>query len=203
MVLAKLHSIIAPMQVGVLALQGAFREHRLMFERLGHKVVEVRLPQDLKHLVGLVIPGGESTTMAKLMRSYELDDAIIGFAKEGKGVWGTCAGAIAIATEIVGFPEQPRLDLMDISVARNAYGRQVASFEADLEVKGFEAPFHTVFIRAPRIERTGPEVETLAEYEGHAIMARQENLMATVFHPELTQDARVHQYFVEHVCLSS
>ncbi len=171
-----------------------------MFESFGVKVVEVRLPQDLENLVGLVIPGGESTTMAKLMRSSELDTAITSFAKTGKCVWGTCAGAIAIATEIVGFPEQPRLNLMDISVARNAYGRQVASFEVDVAVKSFETPFHTVFIRAPRIERVGKDVEVLAEYEGHAIMARQANLMATVFHPELAQDARVHQYFIEKVC---
>ncbi|MCA9835681.1 MAG: pyridoxal 5'-phosphate synthase glutaminase subunit PdxT [Trueperaceae bacterium] len=191
---------MAPMQVGVLALQGAFKEHRLMFESLGVKVAEVRLPADLSKVSGLVIPGGESTTMAKLMRSYELDRAITEFAQMGKGVWGTCAGAIAIAKEIVGFPEQPRLGLMDISVARNAYGRQVASFEVEVDVKGFETPFHTVFIRAPRIEKTGTRVEVLASYEGYAIMAREANFMATVFHPELTNDARVHQYFLEQVC---
>jgi 5'-phosphate synthase pdxT subunit len=188
------------MQVGVLALQGAFREHRHMFESFGADVKEVRLPQDLDKLIGLVIPGGESTTMAKLMRSYGLDDAIKSFAGEANGVWGTCAGAISIATEIVGFPEQPRLNLMDISVARNAYGRQVSSFEVDVAVKGFDLPFHTVFIRAPRIEHVGANVEVLAEYESHAIMVRQANLMATVFHPELTHDARVHKYFIEQVC---
>ncbi len=184
------------MHIGVLALQGAFREHKLVFEKLGVKVSEVRLRKDLADISGLVIPGGESTTMAKLMKLYEFDTAIPEFYQSGKALWGTCAGAIAISNEIIGYPEQPRLNLMNISVERNAYGRQVSSFEVDLPIKGFETPFRTVFIRAPRIAKTGTNVEILAEYNGDAIMAKQDKLMATVFHPELSNDTRVHEYFL-------
>jgi pyridoxal 5'-phosphate synthase pdxT subunit len=122
------------MNIGVLALQGAFREHRQMFESLGAEVSEVRFPKHLKGLQGIVIPGGESTTMAKLMQSYEFDKAVPEFYKQGGAIWGTCAGAIAISKDIVGYPNQPKLNLMDIAVERNAYGRQVASFETDVDV---------------------------------------------------------------------
>ena len=185
------------MNVGVLALQGAFREHKQVLERLGATVTEVRLPAHLEGLSGVVIPGGESTTIAKLMNLYGLDDAIQAFHAAGGTVWGTCAGAIAIASEIEGRPEQPRLGLLPVQVARNDYGRQVASFEADLEVEGFVTPFRAIFIRAPRIISVGEGVEILAEYEGDPVMVRQGQLLATVFHPELSSDDRVHARFLE------
>lgn len=187
-------------RIGVLALQGAFREHRQALERLGVTVVEVRLPRHLEGVDGVIIPGGESTTMAKLMRDYGLDDALGAFYRQGGALWGTCAGAIVLATDIVGFPEQPRLGLMDLSVVRNDYGRQVASFEADLDVEGLDTPFHALFIRAPRIVRVGPAVRVLASYEGDAVAVTADRLMATVFHPELLRDDRVHALFVEQVC---
>jgi 5'-phosphate synthase pdxT subunit len=191
--------MIEAMKIGVLALQGAFREHKQAFGRLGAEVAEVRLPTQLAGLSGLVIPGGESTTMAKLMAAYGLNQAIVDFYQQGGAVWGTCAGAIAIAAEIIGYPEQPRLNLLDIAVSRNAYGRQVASFEADIAITGFQTPFPAVFIRAPRIERVGSGVRVLAQHQAHPVMVRGERLMATVFHPELTQDDRVHAYFLTQV----
>lgn len=187
------------MKVGVLALQGAFREHRRAFERLGAEVGEVRLPAHLSGLSAVVIPGGESTTMAKLMRSYGLEEALLAFRASGGAVWGTCAGAISVAREIAGRPEQPTLNLIDIVVERNAYGRQVASFEADLPISGMAEPFHAIFIRAPRIVQTGPGVEALALFDGDPVMVRQGNVMAGVFHPELSGDDRVHEYFLTQV----
>jgi len=178
-------------------LQGAFREHRLALERCGAEVVEVRLPRHLDGLAGVVIPGGESTTMAKLMRNYGLDEALLSFHADGGRIWGSCAGAILLAKEIVGFPQQPRLGLLDIEVVRNDYGRQVASFEADLDVVGLKAPFRGLFIRAPRIVGTGPGVEVLAEWEGEPVFVAGERLLATVFHPELAADDRIHQYFLD------
>lgn len=178
--------------VGVLALQGSFREHRLAFERFGLNVREVRLPRHLEGLVGLAIPGGESTTMAKLMRTYGLDAAIRSFHSDGGGLLGTCAGAIALAREIVGHPDQPRLGLLDVAVVRNDYGRQVASFEADLEVVGLDRPVHGVFIRAPRLVRVGDDVATLAVYDGDPVAVAAGNVVATVFHPELSGDDRFH-----------
>jgi pyridoxal 5'-phosphate synthase pdxT subunit len=190
----------SPPTVGVLALQGAFREHRRAFERLGARVVEVRKPEHLSGLCGLVIPGGESTTMAKLMKAYGFDGALPRFYEEGGAIWGTCAGAIAVATDIDGRPEQPRLGLVDLTVARNAYGRQVASFESDLAVEGLAEPFHGVFIRAPRIVRVGAGVETLASWEGDAVAVLGGRILATVFHPELSGDDRMHRLFLERVC---
>ena len=183
------------MKIGVLALQGAFREHRQALERLGASVTEVRLPKDLGSLAGIIIPGGESTTMAKLMKLYGLDTALMDFYQAGGAIWGTCAGAIAISSEIVGYPEQLHLKLMDISVERNAYGRQRESFEADVVVKGFAEPFHAIFIRAPRIARVG-HAEVVATFQDDAIMVKQERLLATIFHPELSGDDRVHKYFL-------
>jgi 5'-phosphate synthase pdxT subunit len=187
------------MNVGVLALQGAFREHRPAFERLGARVSEVRLPAHLANLDALVIPGGESTTMAKLMAAYGLDKAIKGFHASGGAIWGTCAGAIAVAHEIKGRPDQPTLDLLDLAVERNAYGRQVASFEADLAISGMSEPFRAIFIRAPRIARAGSDVEVLAALGGDPVLVRQGRLMAGVFHPELSGDDRVHHYFLDQV----
>lgn len=188
------------MDVGVLALQGAFREHRQALERLGARVREVRLPEHLDGLTGLVIPGGESTTMAKLMVAYGLDAAVPRFHAAGGAVWGTCAGAIAVAREIVGYPEQLHFGLLDIAVERNAYGRQVASFEADLDVTGFDGSFRAVFIRAPRIAARGPGVEVLARWAGDPVLVRQGRVLASVFHPELTGDDRIHRSFVDGVC---
>ncbi len=183
--------------IGVLALQGAFREHKRALERLGAAVVEVRLPGHLDGLAGVVIPGGESTTMTKLMALYGLDSALETFAAAGGAVWGTCAGAIVIASDVAGRPEQPRLGLLEMQVARNDYGRQVASFETDLEVAGLAAPFRAVFIRAPRIVAVGDDVEVLARYGGDPVMVARGKLMATVFHPELSGDDRVHARFLE------
>lgn len=188
------------MNVGVLALQGAFREHRRALERLGATVREVRLPKHLDGLAGIVIPGGESTTMAKLMVAYDLDNALVDFHRDGGAIWGTCAGAIAVAQEILGHPEQPRLGLMEMTVERNAYGRQVSSFEADVDIEGLDAPFHAIFIRAPRIAAAGSSTRVIATWEDDPIAVVGDRLLATVFHPELSGDDRIHRLFLEDVC---
>ena len=185
------------MRIGVLALQGAFREHKEAFERLGADVTEVRLPEHLVGLEGVVIPGGESTTMAKLMQLYGLDAALTDFYRGGGAVWGTCAGAIAVASELTGRPAQPRLGLLELTVARNDYGRQVASFETDLSVTDFASPFRAVFIRAPRITHIGEGVRVLARLNGDPVMVAEGKLLATVFHPELSGDDRIHARFLE------
>ena len=174
------------MRIGVLALQGAFREHIAVLERLGVETVEVRLPDQLDGLDGLIIPGGESTTMMRLMGLYGLDDAIRDFDAP---IFGTCAGMIVLDRE--------RLGLIDVGVERNAFGRQVASFEAPLAIDGEEKPFTGVFIRAPWIVDAGPEVAILAEVEGHPVLARQGRILVASFHPELTDDTRVHERFLE------
>ncbi len=187
------------MRVGVLAAQGAFIEHEKMLRLLGVETVEVRLPEHLEELDGLVIPGGESTTIGQIAREWGLWDPIIAFAHSGRPVWGTCAGMILMAREALGgAPGQPLLGLMDVVVRRNAFGRQVDSFEADLEVDVLgEEPFHAVFIRAPLVERVGEGVEILARLDdGTVVAVRQGNLLATAFHPELTGDERFHRYFM-------
>ena len=173
-------------RVGVLALQGAFREHARALRAAGADVVEVRLPEQLDGLDGLVIPGGESTTITKLAALYGLDDAIRGF--EGP-VFGTCAGMILV--------DRSHLGLADLEVDRNAYGRQVASFEADLELNGEERPFRGVFIRAPRVRDLGPGVEVLAELDGEPVLLRDGRVLVAAFHPELTDDSRIHERFLE------
>lgn len=189
------------MNVGVLALQGAFREHEQVLHELGHEVTQVRLPQHLQQIDRLIIPGGESTTIGKLLITSGLLEPIKQRAREGMPVWGTCAGMILLATNITeGRPEgQPALALMDITARRNAFGRQLDSFEASLHVPRLgEEPFHAVFIRAPLIDQVGDGVETLATLDdGRIVAARQDHLLATAFHPELTHDARFHQLFVE------
>ncbi|MGQ9521914.1 MAG: pyridoxal 5'-phosphate synthase glutaminase subunit PdxT [Anaerolineae bacterium] len=188
------------MRIGVLALQGAFIEHKNVLNRLGVQPVEVRLPEHLEGLNGLIIPGGESTTMGLLAQKWGLLEPLRAFARSGRPVWGTCAGMILLAKEIVdGVPGQPILGLMDITVRRNAFGRQVDSFEADLEIPVLgDLPFHAVFIRAPVIERVGASVDVLASLDdGTAVAVRQGNLLATAFHPELTSDDRFHRYFVK------
>jgi pyridoxal 5'-phosphate synthase pdxT subunit len=183
-------------KVGVLALQGAFREHRVMLEHCGVEAVEIRKPEELDSVAGLIIPGGESTTIGKMLIDWGLMDKIKSRAAEGMAIYGTCAGMIVLAKDIIG-SEQPRLGLMDIKVRRNATGRQRESFEADLQVPEFgQDPVRAVFIRAPYIEKVGPEVTVLASVDKHAVVARQGRLLATSFHPELTRDDRVHKYFI-------
>jgi 5'-phosphate synthase pdxT subunit len=188
-------------KIGVLALQGAFREHMMSLEALGATAVAVRLPEQLDGCAGLVVPGGESTAIGKLMRTYGFYEPIRErHAAGGLAVWGTCAGAILIAKDIVdGLPEQEPLGLMDIAVRRNAYGRQLDSFEADVDFDDFDEPFRGVFIRAPWIESVAGSAEVLATHDGHVVAARDGDLMATAFHPELTGDPRVHRYFLEDV----
>jgi 5'-phosphate synthase pdxT subunit len=182
--------------VGVLALQGDFREHRLVLERLGAATREVRKPADLAGLNGFVIPGGESTTIAKLMRAFALDQAIVAFAETGTPIYGTCAGLITLARATIE-GGQPTLGLVDIVARRNAFGRQVHSFEADLNVPVLgEEPVHAVFIRAPSIESWGADVRVLCSLEGHAVAAEEGQYLVTAFHPELTTDTRVHAYFL-------
>jgi pyridoxal 5'-phosphate synthase pdxT subunit len=186
----------AGLLVGVLALQGDFREHRIMLERLGARTREVRKPSDLAGLHGLVIPGGESTTIHKLMSAYELAEPIKAYAAGGGVVYGTCAGLITVARETVE-GEPPTLGLMDIVARRNAFGRQVRSFEADLEIAGLEGgPVRAVFIRAPWVESAGVGVDVLATCEGHIVAARESGVLVTAFHPELTDDPRLHELFI-------
>jgi 5'-phosphate synthase pdxT subunit len=173
-------------RIGVLAVQGNFREHVAMLRRLGADAVEVRKPEQLRELDGLVIPGGESTTFMRLMRLYGLDEAVREFAGP---VFGTCAGMIVL--------DRNHLGLVDLEVERNAWGRQVHSFEADLELAGEVDPVRGVFIRAPWIEDAGAEVEVLAEHDGHPVLARQGRFLVAAFHPELTDDTRVHGLFLE------
>lgn len=189
------------MRIGVLGLQGDYLEHLHALRRLGVEAVDVRLPQHLEGIDGLIIPGGESTTIGALAERYGLLEPLRRMAAAGRPIWGTCAGMIFLAKD-VGRP-QPTLGLMDIRVRRNAFGRQIDSFEVDLEVPalarvGDPRPFHAVFIRAPLIEAVGPGVEILARLEdGTIVAAQQGGLLATAFHPELTEDLRFHRYFLE------
>jgi 5'-phosphate synthase pdxT subunit len=174
------------MRIGVLAIQGDFREHANMLRRLGAGPVEVRKPEELEGLDGLVIPGGESTAIMRLARIYGLEEALRSFERP---VFGTCAGMILLGREHLG--------LVDVSVRRNAYGRQVASFEADLELAGEDAPLRGVFIRAPRVAEAGPDVEVLAEHDGEPVLLREGRFLVASFHPELTDDPRVHELFLD------
>jgi 5'-phosphate synthase pdxT subunit len=189
------------MKIGVLALQGAFAEHQQILEKIGVDVVQVRLPEQLEEIQALIIPGGESTTIGKVAVSYGLLDALKVFGKD-KPIWGTCAGAIFLAKNIG--HDQPLLGLMDITVERNAFGRQVDSFEMDLPIpclgsyNGNSGGFHAIFIRAPLITAVGEGVEILSRLPDERIVAvRQGHLLATSFHPELTGDSRFHRYFME------
>jgi 5'-phosphate synthase pdxT subunit len=190
----------AGLGVGVLALQGDFREHQRMLEALGARTVAVRSAAQLDGLNGLVIPGGESTTMGKLMVEYGLIEAIRDFAASGRPIYGTCAGLIVLARATVESYDQPLLGLIDIVARRNAFGRQVKSFEVNLVVDGLgPEPLRAVFIRSPWIEQAGPGVHVLAEYDGHGVAAKQGSILVTAFHPELTSDTRVHRRFLEMV----
>jgi 5'-phosphate synthase pdxT subunit len=188
------------MKIGVLALQGDFAEHIKMLKRLNVETAEVRLPEQLQGLDGLIIPGGESTTIGKLARAYGLIEPLQEFGRQ-HAMWGTCAGAIFLSKDVR--RDQPLLGLMDIQVQRNAFGRQVDSFEADLQVPelnrvtGKDLPYHAFFIRAPIIESVGEDAKVLASIgDGRIVAARQGHLLATSFHPELTNDTRFHEYFL-------
>jgi 5'-phosphate synthase pdxT subunit len=190
--------VITMTTIGVLALQGDFREHREVLERLEVSVPEVRLPRDLAGLDGLILPGGESTTIVRLLGTSGLLDPLRSLARDGFPIWGTCAGMILLAKRLDA-SGIPALEAMDIAVRRNAFGRQVDSFEADLSMPILGAlPFHAVFIRAPIIEQVGPGVEVLARLaDGTPVAARQGRLLATAFHPELTPDLRLHRFFLQ------
>jgi len=187
-------------KIGVLALQGAFVEHIALFRRLDVEAFTVRLPRELEGLDGLVIPGGESTAIGRLMREYDLMAPLSSLCNEGFPIMGTCAGMILLARRVAGINIEP-LGAMDIEVRRNAFGRQVDSFETDLEIPAIgEPPFHGVFIRAPFIERAGDDVSVLARLpNGTVVAARQGNMLALAFHPELTDDLRLHSYFLSMV----
>ncbi|MFC4778904.1 pyridoxal 5'-phosphate synthase glutaminase subunit PdxT [Paenibacillus sp. GCM10023252] len=184
------------MKIGVLALQGAVAEHIRSLEAAGAEAVAVKRIEELDDLQGLVIPGGESTTIGKLMRKYDFISAVRDFAGQGKPVFGTCAGLIVLAARIEG-QEESHLGLMNMTVARNAFGRQQESFETDLTIKGIDEGVRAVFIRAPLIKEVGPEVDVLSTYKGEIVAARQGHLLASSFHPELTDDYRLHAYFVD------
>ena len=187
------------MKIGVLALQGAFAEHIAVLRKLGVEAVEVRLPEQLEGLDGLIIPGGESTTFTILMKAYQFADAIIRLAKNNFPIFGTCAGMIVLANGVTNDGGVEPVGAMAIKVKRNAFGRQVDSFEAGLSISALgKKPFPGVFIRAPRIESAGRDVEVLAKLDnGTIVAARQGKLLVTSFHPELTDDARLHRYFLD------
>jgi 5'-phosphate synthase pdxT subunit len=187
------------MRIGVLAAQGAFLEHIASLQRLGVEAFPVRLPRDLAQIDGLIIPGGESTSISKLMLDYNLVAEVKNLAKKGLPVFGTCAGMILLAKDIADGNRVEPLRLMDIKVRRNAFGRQRESFEADLSIPALGGkPFHAVFIRAPIIEQIDPRVKVLARLDDGTIVAvREGKLLASAFHPELTDDLRFHQYFLD------
>ena len=189
------------MQIGVLAIQGDVREHLRHTEEAGAQAKAVRLPGDLTGTDGLIIPGGESTTIGMLMEEYGLIEAILEKAAGGRyPIYGTCAGLILMAKNVVNGPSPARLGLMDIDASRNAYGRQIASFEVELEIEPLSGPaVPAVFIRAPKIERVGVGVKILASYQGGPVMADSGPYLVSAFHPEMSPDTRVHQYFVEKV----
>ena len=183
--------------IGVLALQGAFVAHERALRSLGVATQQVRTPADLARVQALVMPGGESTTMSKLLDTSGVFDALKGRLAEGLPVFGTCAGMILLAADVLdGRPDQHSFGAIDVAVRRNGYGRQIDSFETDIAVTGLAAPFHAVFIRAPKVERAGTSVEVLAEHEGVPVLARQAHVMVASFHPELTPDARLHELFL-------
>ncbi|MEV4264362.1 MULTISPECIES: pyridoxal 5'-phosphate synthase glutaminase subunit PdxT [Kribbella] len=189
--------------IGVFALQGNVREHLAMLTEVGVEARPVRRPSELEQVDGLVLPGGESTTMYKLARTFELFEPLQKRIADGMPVFGTCAGMIMLADTITGgTADQETLGGLDVTVRRNAFGRQVDSFEADLEFAAFDAPYHAVFIRAPWVERVGPDVEVLSTVRsgpaaGRIVAVRHDRLLATSFHPEMTGDARLHGYFAE------
>lgn len=189
-----------PAKVGVLALQGAFARHAAVLRALGAAVAEVRTPAQLADVDALVLPGGESTTMSMLLESAELTNPVAERLAGGMPAFGTCAGMILLGAEILdGRPDQRCFGVVDISVRRNAFGRQIDSFETDLDVAGFDGSMHATFIRAPFVERAGPGVEVLATVAGHPVLCRQGSALVAAFHPELGDDPRLHDLFLDHV----
>jgi 5'-phosphate synthase pdxT subunit len=187
-------------RIGVLALQGAVRPHAEVLRALGVEPVEVRVPADLVDVDGLVLPGGESTTMSFLLDSSGLRVPVAERLADGMPAFGTCAGMILLASEVLdGRPDQRSFGVIDLTVRRNAFGRQRDSFEADLEIAGLDRPFHAVFIRAPFVERVGPGVEVLAEVGGHPVLCRSGAILVGAFHPELSGDGRLHELFLDSV----
>jgi 5'-phosphate synthase pdxT subunit len=185
-------------KVGVLALQGAFARHVRAIERLGAGAYEVRVPGELADVDALVMPGGESTTMSKLLESQRLFDPIAERIAGGMPVFGTCAGMILLAPDVLdGRPDQRSFGVIDLVVRRNAYGRQVDSFETDLDVEGLDEPFHGVFIRAPGVVRVGPDVRVLARVDDAPVLCSAGHVMVAAFHPELTDDLRLHEMFLQ------
>lgn len=188
------------MKIGVLALQGAFAAHARVLRAAGAEPREVRGPDDLEQVDALVMPGGESTTMSMLLDSSGLRPPIGDRVDRGMPVFATCAGLILLAEDVRdGRPDQVGFGVLDVDVRRNGFGRQVDSFEADLDVDGLDSPFHGVFIRAPVVERSGDAVDVLASYNGHPVLVRQGKLLAASFHPELSNDDRIHRLFLEGV----
>ncbi len=186
------------MKVGVLALQGAFASHAAMLGEVGATPIEVRRAHELAEVDALVMPGGESTTMSMLLDIAELREPLAGRLADGMPVFGTCAGMILLAVEVLdGRSDQRSMGAIDLDVRRNGYGRQVDSFETELAVEGFDDAFHGVFIRSPVVERIGPDVEVLAEVEGRPVLCRQGNVLVASFHPELAGDVRIHRRFLE------
>ncbi len=188
-----------PRSVGVVAIQGDFEKHMAALRRCAGEKLPIRRLRTAEDLAGVdraIIPGGESTTVGLLLRRFGLGDALVQAGAKGMPIWGTCMGMILLAKDIVGYPDQYKLGLLDISVERNAFGAQVHSFEAQIPVSLFERPLTAVFIRAPVAARLGPGVEPIAEFEGHVVGVRQRNLLATSFHPELTNDTRFHEWFL-------
>jgi pyridoxal 5'-phosphate synthase pdxT subunit len=184
--------------VGVLALQGAFDLHQQRLRQLGVHAPLIRTPGDLVGLDAIVLPGGESTTMSRLLTTSGLFDELKGRLSDGLAVFGTCAGMILCATEVLdGRPDQRGFDLIDLTVRRNGYGRQLDSFESDLDVAGLDGHFHAVFIRAPLVERTGEDVEVLARHDGVPVLVRNARCTVAAFHPELTDDTRLHRLFLD------
>ena len=186
----------APTRVGVLALQGDFREHAAMVTALGAEPIEVRLPADLEGIDALIIPGGESTTIGKMAKSYGLVEPMRDLINSGLPTLGTCAGMIVLSSATTGADQQV-LGVLDVVVERNAFGRQVDSFEELVSVDGLDEPLRAVYIRAPWIEKVGAAVEVLAETQGHPVVVRQKNVLATSFHPELTTDTRIHRMLLD------
>ncbi len=189
-----------PVKVGLLALQGAIEPHALAFQALGATSVEVRTPDQLAAVDALVIPGGESTTMSKLLDTSGLSEPLAKRLADGLPTFGTCAGMIILARTVLdGRVDQQSYGAIDVTVRRNAFGRQVDSFEADLAIDGLADPFHAVFIRAPFVERVGDGVEVLASVDGHPVLCRQGVVLVSAFHPELTDDLRLHELFLSSI----
>lgn len=185
-------------KIGVLALQGAVREHARSIEESGAEAVIVKRKEQLAEVDGLILPGGESTTMRRLIDRYDFMDSLKGFASSGKPIFGTCAGLILLANRIVGY-ENPHIGVLDVTVERNSFGRQRESFETELDILGVAEDFNAVFIRAPHIVEAGENVEILAKQNDRIVMAREGNILGCSFHPELTDDNRITQYFIEMV----